>query len=153
MTSSLELVTVACIVRVRSPIGFFGIRDFPSGFQTKMGAILNRGRWDAKNNHRDYGIARNFGSGLRDCSKFWIGITGLKNPIGDHLLQYNRSIKTLYMDGGNLFGKKKKKGPKISHSSIECYFDTSIEFRHSAFLLLTAITTSKYKNTVKNFIG
>ena len=51
------------------------------------------------------------------------------------------------MDGGNLFGQEQKKRPKISHSSIECYFDTSIEFRHSAFLLLTAITTSKYKNT------
>ena len=25
-----------------------------------------RGRWDAKNDPRDYGIARNFGSGLRD---------------------------------------------------------------------------------------
>ena len=25
-----------------------------------------RGRWDAKSNPRDYGIARNFGSGLRD---------------------------------------------------------------------------------------
>ena len=25
-----------------------------------------RGRWDAKSNPRDYGIARKFGSGLRD---------------------------------------------------------------------------------------
>ena len=25
-----------------------------------------RGRWDTKNNHQDYGIARNFGSGLLD---------------------------------------------------------------------------------------
>ena len=25
-----------------------------------------RGRWDAKSNPRDYGIARNFGSGSRD---------------------------------------------------------------------------------------
>ena len=24
------------------------------------------GMWDAKNNHRDYGMARNFESGLRD---------------------------------------------------------------------------------------
>ena len=55
------------------------------------------------------------------------------------------------MDGGNLFGQEQKKRPKISHSSIECYFDTSIEFRHSAFLLLTAITTSKYKNTKQFF--
>ena len=30
MTSSLELVTIACIVSV--PNRFFGIRDFPSGF-------------------------------------------------------------------------------------------------------------------------
>ena len=57
------------------------------------------------------------------------------------------------MDGGNLFEQEQKKRPKISHSSIECYFDTSIEFRHSAFLLLpvTAITTSKYKNTKQFF--
>ena len=34
-----------------------------------------RGRRGAKNNPRDYGIARNFGSGLK----------GLKNPIGDPL--------------------------------------------------------------------
>ena len=47
--------------------------------------------------------------GLRDCSKFWIGITGLKNPIGDHLLQHNRSIKTLYMYEGNLFGQEQEK--------------------------------------------
>ena len=31
------------------------------------------GRWDAKNNPL----------GLRDCTKFGVGITGLKNPIGD----------------------------------------------------------------------
>ena len=34
-----------------------------------------RGRRGAKNNPRDYGISRNFGSGLK----------GLKNPIGDPL--------------------------------------------------------------------
>ena len=36
-----------------------------------------RGRWDAKNSPRDYGIARNLRSGLR----------GLKNPIGDPLYE------------------------------------------------------------------
>ena len=137
MTSSLELVTVACIVRVRSPIGFFGIRDFPSGFQTKMGAIWNRGRWDAKNNDRDYGIARNFGSGLRD----W------RTQLGTIYCNIiDQSKRCIWMEVICL-SKSRKKRPKISHSSIECYFDTSIEFRHSAFLLLTAITTSKYKNT------
>ena len=25
-------------------------------------------------------------AGLRDCTKFWVGITGLKNPIGDRPL-------------------------------------------------------------------
>ena len=34
------------------------------------------GRWDAKNNPPDYGIARNFGSGL-------------KNPIGDLIVRVN----------------------------------------------------------------
>ena len=36
-----------------------------------------RGRWDAKNSPRDYGIARNLRSVFT--------ITGLKNPIGDPL--------------------------------------------------------------------
>ena len=46
----------------------FEARD--SGFESKIGARFGiesiRERWDAKNNPRDYGIARNFGSGLRD---------------------------------------------------------------------------------------
>ena len=58
-----------------SPIGF---RDpeFPlfeaqdSVFESKIGERFGiesmRGRWDAKNNPRDYRIARNFGSGGRD---------------------------------------------------------------------------------------
>ena len=41
-----------------------------SGFESKIGASFEiesmLGRWDAKNNPRDYGIARNFGSGSRD---------------------------------------------------------------------------------------
>ena len=55
---------------------FFGTRDFPifkarySEFESKIGASFGiesmLGRWDSKNNPRDYGIARNFGSGLRD---------------------------------------------------------------------------------------
>ena len=57
-------------------IVFFGIRDFPylnlSGFgifligNSGLEIESMHGRWDAKNNPRDYGIARNFGSGLRD---------------------------------------------------------------------------------------
>ena len=52
------------------------------------------------------------------------------------------------MDGGNLFGQEQKKRPKISHSSIECYFDTSIEFRHSAFFIINCnnnIKIQEYK--------
>ena len=52
---------------------FFGTRKFEardSGFESKIQACFGTesmlGRWDAKNNPRDYGIARNFGSGLRD---------------------------------------------------------------------------------------
>ena len=41
-----------------------------SGFYSKIregfGIESIRGRWDAKNNPRNYGIARNLGSGLRD---------------------------------------------------------------------------------------
>ena len=41
-----------------------------SEFESKIGASFGiesmLGRWDSKNNPRDYGIARNFGSGLRD---------------------------------------------------------------------------------------
>ena len=58
-----------------SSIGFSGpgfplfkARDL--GFQSKIGASFGiesvLARWDAKNNPRDYGITRNFGSGLRD---------------------------------------------------------------------------------------
>ena len=46
----------------------FEARD--SGFQRKIGTKFGiesmPGRWDAKNNPQDYGIARNFGSGLWD---------------------------------------------------------------------------------------
>ena len=52
---------------------FLGTRKFEardSGFESKIGACFGIesviARWDAKNNPRDYGIARNFGSGLRD---------------------------------------------------------------------------------------
>ena len=52
---------------------FIGTRKFQarrSGFESKIGACSGiesmLGKWDAKNNPRDYGIARNFGSGLRD---------------------------------------------------------------------------------------
>ena len=119
MTSSLELVIVACIVRV--PSRFFRDPGFPFGFSI--------------------GIARNFGSGLRD----W------RTRLGTIYCKNNRSIKTLCMDGGNLFGQEQEKRPKISHSSIECYFDTSIVF-DIIILLLIAITTSKYKNTKQFFV-
>ena len=55
---------------------FFRIRDFPClklgirDFKEKSGPGIRiesmHGKRDAKNNPRDYGIARNFGSGLRD---------------------------------------------------------------------------------------
>ena len=52
--------------------------------------------------------------------KITIGITGLLEILDrdygieepdwrPDLLQYNRSIKKLYMDGGNLFGQDQKK--------------------------------------------
>ena len=41
-----------------------GINLVPRAFKGK--AMGTRLRWDAKNNPRDYGIARNLGSGLRD---------------------------------------------------------------------------------------
>ena len=49
---------------------FLGTRKFEardSGFESKIEACFGiesmLARWDAKNNPRDYGIARNFGSG------------------------------------------------------------------------------------------
>ena len=46
-----------------SPIGFSG---FYSQIRERFGIKSMRGRWDAKNSPRDYGIARNLRSGLRD---------------------------------------------------------------------------------------
>ena len=50
--------------------GFPSFEARGSGFESKIGASFviesMLGRWDSKNNLRDYGIARNFGSGLRD---------------------------------------------------------------------------------------
>ena len=34
--------------------------------RARLGIESVRGRWDAKNNSRDYSTARTFGSGLRD---------------------------------------------------------------------------------------
>ena len=43
-----------------------GVRDFKRKFGARFGIkSMVRGR-DAKNNHRDYGTARNFGSGLHN---------------------------------------------------------------------------------------
>ena len=61
---------------VKNPQKVFRDPGFPlfkpqdSRFESKIGASFwiesMLGEWDAKNNLRDYGIARNFGSGLRD---------------------------------------------------------------------------------------
>ena len=76
-----------------SQIGFFGIRDFLylklgiRDYTSKIGASLGiesmLGRWDGKNNPRDYGITRNFGSGY-----------GMKYPIGDRTFckQWNPEV-------------------------------------------------------------
>jgi len=83
-------------------IGFFwtrdfpylklGIRDFPCiklgirDLKAKSGRVWGfesiLGRWDAKNIPRDYGIARNF----------WSGLKGLKYPIGDRTCGALRSL-------------------------------------------------------------
>ena len=58
----------------RVPNRFFGIQDFPywklriHDFEAKSGKIP-----DLKYVHE----------GLQDCTKFWVEITGLKNPIKD----------------------------------------------------------------------
>ena len=43
-----------------------GIRDFKREIGARFGIESMRGRWDAKSNPRDYGIARKLGSGLRE---------------------------------------------------------------------------------------
>ena len=68
---------------MRLPVRFLGILDFPylklgirdfkaksggGGARSRFGIESMRAWWDRKNNHRGYGIARNFG----------VGITGLK---------------------------------------------------------------------------
>ena len=58
-----------------------------------------RGRRGAKNNPRDYGIARNFGSGLK----------GLKNPIGDPL----PSLRSRRLGSD---GRKKERGARERHA-------------------------------------
>ena len=57
----------------RVPNRFFGIQDFHylklgiRDLKEKSGRVSSmHGRWDAKNNPRNYATARNFGSGLRD---------------------------------------------------------------------------------------
>ena len=68
---------------LRVPNRFSGIQDFPySGFESKIGERFSiegtRGRWDTKNNPRDYRIARNFGSRKRD----WRTILGTLLVLG-----------------------------------------------------------------------
>ena len=59
-------------VRRRVPNRFFRDLGLPllevrdTGFKTKIRDRKKYGRWDAKNNPRDYAIERNCGSGLRD---------------------------------------------------------------------------------------
>ena len=61
---------------MRIPSRVFGIRDFP---------YLKLGIRDLKaKSGRDSGF-QILPSGLRDCTRFLVGITGLKNPIGDFL--------------------------------------------------------------------
>ena len=51
-----------------------------------------RGRWDAKSNPRDYGIARKFGSGLRDR----------KTLLGTLFLYWTQNLLvTIYKNGRN----------------------------------------------------
>ena len=67
---------VSGAIRKEGPKKFFRDPGFPffeardSGFESKIGKSLGiesmLGRCDAKNNPRDHGTARNFGSGLRD---------------------------------------------------------------------------------------
>ena len=70
---------------MRVPNRFNGIRDFPylklgiQDFKAKSGKI------------RDWKYAcelkcPKFPLGLRDCTKLWFGIAGLKNPTGDPLI-------------------------------------------------------------------
>ena len=61
-------ISLPVVSRGESPVDFSG-SGFPlfetrdSGFERKIGASFEiesmHGRWDAKNNPRDYGIARN----------------------------------------------------------------------------------------------
>ena len=85
--NSLTLASYVCEAAprplLRVPDRFSGIRDFPYlklgirdlGFESKTGERFGiestRGRWDAKNNPRDYRIASYFGSGLRDWEPYW----------------------------------------------------------------------------------
>lgn len=83
--------------RVESFRKFFGIRDLPSSklgipvfFKSKIRATFGiesiHGMWDIKNNHRDYGISRNFGSGSRDWRTL-LGTLKSHDGIWDPLLQ------------------------------------------------------------------
>ena len=54
---------------------YFGIRDF----KAKSDKIRDR-KYAC-----ELGCPK-YPSGLRDCMKLWVGITGLKNPIGDPLI-------------------------------------------------------------------
>ena len=66
--------SLRCSLYMRVPNRFLGIRDL----KANLGKI------------RDWKYAPELEcpkepSGLRDCTKFWVGVTGLKNPIRDPL--------------------------------------------------------------------
>ena len=63
---------------------FFGIRDFPYlKLSIRDCPYLKSEIWDWTNAREVE--CQKWPSGLRECAKFWVGITGLKNAIGDPL--------------------------------------------------------------------
>ena len=63
---------------------FFGIRDFPYlKLSIRDCPYLKSGIWDWTNARKVE--CQKWPSALRECAKFWVGITGLKNAIGDPL--------------------------------------------------------------------
>ena len=71
------------------------------------------GKRDAKNNPRDYGIARNFGSGLRD----W------KTLLGTRFIQLSIQVSnsvtwTVYKNGVGKRNVKESKGVRVAKTAI-----------------------------------
>ena len=87
-----------------------------SGFESKIGARFEiesiRERWDAKNNPRDYGIARNFGSGLRD----WRTLLGTLN-----ILVSLAAVFWMSRNGERCVTSKKRLRGRLSiHRRLKC---------------------------------